>query len=188
MAKNLLEEGYPVIGYNRSRSPIDELIEAGGEGADSVQELASQSDVVFTCLPDSEVVAHILRGDEGIIEALSGGETIINTSTISLIMTKELASELAELGVDMLYAPLSGGETGAIDGSLSIMVGGDTDVFTEHRHLLTVLGETITHCGLIGTRQITKSCNQIVVGNTPRGDNRNTRLRSESRSRFRSRC
>jgi len=166
MAKNLLDAGYTVVGHNRSDEPVDELASSGGEGADTAAEVATRADVIITCLPDSEVVAQVMREEGGIIEGLDGGETVIDMSTISPTVTEELAAELDELGVDMLDAPISGGEEGAIDGTLSIMVGGDADVLDAHRELLEVMGETVTHCGPSGAGQVTKACNQIVVANT----------------------
>jgi 2-hydroxy-3-oxopropionate reductase len=166
MAKNLIDAGYPVVGHNRSPEPVEAVVEYGGEGADTGREAASRADVVITCLPDSEVVAEVMRADDGIIAGLDGGETVIDMSTISPTVTEELAEELAEIGVEMLDAPISGGEEGAIDGTLSIMVGGDADVVDEHRDLLDAMGETITHCGPSGSGQVTKACNQIVVANT----------------------
>ena len=166
MAKNLVDAGYTVVGYNRSDDPVDELVSSGGEGAETAAEVATRTDVVITCLPDSEVVAQVMREEHGIIDGLDGGETVIDMSTISPTVTEELAAELDELGVDMLDAPISGGEEGAIDGTLSIMVGGDADVLAEHRELFEVMGETVTHCGPNGAGQVTKACNQIVVANT----------------------
>jgi len=166
MAKNLLDAGYPVVGHNRSREPVDALVSHGGEAADTAAEAAERADVVITCLPDSEVVVEVMHAEDGIIAGLNGGETVIDMSTISPTMTEELAEDLAELGVDMLDAPISGGEEGAIEGTLSIMVGGDADVLDAHRDLLDVMGATVTHCGPSGAGQVTKACNQIVVANT----------------------
>lgn len=166
MAENLLRANYPVIGYNRSQTPIDRLVESGATGAETPQEVAHQADVIFTCLPDSQVVMDVMRDEAGILEGIQGGETVIDTSTISPTVTEELANELNQLGANMLDAPVSGGETGAIDGSLSIMIGGDETILAEHRDLLSVLGETITYCGSNGAGQVTKACNQMVVGNT----------------------
>jgi 2-hydroxy-3-oxopropionate reductase len=166
MAKNLLDAGYPVVGYNRSREPVDELVADGGEGAGTAAEAARRSDVVVTCLPDSNVVETVVREDGGIMDGFDGGETLIDCSTISPTVTEELASDLTAMGVDMLDAPISGGEEGAIEGTLSIMVGGDADVLDAHRGLFEAMGGTITHCGPGGSGQVAKACNQIVVANT----------------------
>jgi 2-hydroxy-3-oxopropionate reductase len=163
MAKNLVDAGYEVVGHNRSPEPVGELVEHGGERADSPQETAEQTDVVITCLPDSPVVESIVRGDDGILAGLGDGMTVIDMSTISPTVTEDLAADIEERGADMLDAPISGGEEGAIDGTLSIMVGGDEDVFEANEDLLEAMGNTITHCGPSGAGQTTKTCNQIVV-------------------------
>lgn len=166
MAKNLIDAGYTVIGYNRSKGPVNDIVEAGGGRAETPAEAARRADVIITCLPDSAVVSEVMRKDDGIMDGLRGGETVIDTSTTSPTTATELSSALGDMGVDMLDAPLSGGESGAIDGSLSIMIGGDADVMGSHSDLLHVLGNTITYCGPSGAGQVTKACNQIVVGNT----------------------
>lgn len=163
MTKNLLEAGYAVVGHNRSGEPVDNLERYGGKGADTPAEAAERSDVVITCLPDTAVVEQVMRGEDGIIEGVSEGMTVIDMSTISPTATEELAATLSEQGVDMLDAPISGGERGAIDGSLSVMVGGDEEVLNAHLDILEVLGETITHTGGHGAGQTTKACNQIVT-------------------------
>jgi 2-hydroxy-3-oxopropionate reductase len=170
MATNLLDAGYDVVGYNRSQGPVDEIDEAGGSGANSPREVAERADVVVTCLPDSPDVEAVLLGDGSeenpVIDGLSEGMTVIDCSTISPTVTEEIASELKDLGVAMLDAPISGGEEGAIEGTLSIMVGGEADVLEDYRDLLEVMGETVTHCGPNGAGQVTKACNQIVVACT----------------------
>lgn len=161
MAKNLLGAGYEVVGHNRSQEPVEDLAAAGGHAAEDATDAAERSDVVITCLPDSAVVETVVR--EEIVPGLSEGMTLIDMSTISPTVTEELAADLAEMGVDMLDAPISGGEQGAIDGTLSIMVGGDEAVLEAHRDLFEVMGETVTHTGPNGAGQTTKACNQIVV-------------------------
>lgn len=165
MARNLLEAGYDVVGYNRSQEPIDEHVDAGGEGADSAAAAAERGDVVITCLPDSETVETVMRESGGIMDGVSSGSVVIDMSTISPTVTEDLAASFAELGVTMLDAPISGGEEGAIEGTLSIMVGGPADALADVRDVLDVMGETITHCGDHGAGQVTKACNQIVVAN-----------------------
>jgi len=163
MAKNLLDAGYDVVGYNRSQEPVDEHVESGGERGDSPQDVAERGDVVITCLPDSPVVEDVLRRDDGVLAGVSAGTVLIDMSTISPTVTEDLAGEVNERGGEMLDAPISGGEEGAIEGSLSIMVGGEESVLEDQRDLLEVMGETITHCGPSGAGQTTKACNQIVV-------------------------
>jgi 2-hydroxy-3-oxopropionate reductase len=161
MAKNLVDAGYTVVGHNRSQEPVDTLDAYGGEAAADATDAAEQSDVVITCLPDSAVVDSVVR--EEIMPGLGEGMTVIDMSTISPTVTEDLASDLAEMGVDMLDAPISGGEVGAIEGTLSIMIGGDADVVEAHRDLFEAMGETVTHTGPSGAGQTTKACNQIVV-------------------------
>lgn len=170
MAKNLLDAGYRVVGYNRSAEPIEELADYGGEAGGSPRDVAERSDIVITCLPDSPDVRMVVLGgdgeDEPLVHGVSEGMTVIDMSTISPTVTEELADALAEAGVDLLDAPISGGEEGAVEGTLSIMVGGDADVLAAHRDILDVMGATVTHCGPTGTGQVTKACNQIVVACT----------------------
>ncbi len=166
MASNLVEAGYEVIGYNRSDEPIRELMDDGGQAGESASDVADRSDVIILCLPDSAVVESVMHGADGVINGLAGGETVIDMSTISPTVTESLADELGEHGVAMLDAPISGGEEGAINGSLSIMIGGDEAVLDEHRSIFEVLGETIVHCGSNGAGQVTKACNQIICAVT----------------------
>ncbi|MFB6106401.1 MAG: NAD(P)-dependent oxidoreductase [Halobacteriaceae archaeon] len=164
MAKNLVDAGYEVVGYNRSRDPMDRLAAHGGDTADSPADVGERCDVVITCLPDTAVVEAVVRDDEDAIAVgLSGGETVVDMSTISPTATERLAEDLAAVDVDMLDAPISGGEEGAVEGTLSIMVGGDEDVFDAVHPLFEVMGETVTLTGPHGAGQTTKACNQIVV-------------------------
>jgi 3-hydroxyisobutyrate dehydrogenase-like beta-hydroxyacid dehydrogenase len=163
MAKNLLDAGYDVVGYNRSQEPVDEHAEYGGESGESPEDVTERVDVVITCLPDSPVVEDVLRREDGVLEGVSEGTVVVDMSTISPTTTEALAEEVSERGGEMLDAPISGGEEGAIDGSLSIMVGGDESTLEEHMDLFEVMGETVTHCGPSGAGQTTKACNQIVV-------------------------
>ncbi|MEF8878411.1 MAG: NAD(P)-dependent oxidoreductase [Haloarculaceae archaeon] len=167
MAKNLLDAGYPVVGHNRSPEPTEELVEYGGEDGGSPAGVAEASDVVLLCLPDSPDVERVVLGDaeesEPLVDGIEEGMTVVDHSTISPTVAESIAGELADRGVTMLDAPISGGESGAIEGTLSIMVGGDEDALDAQRDLLEVLGETVTHCGPSGAGQTTKACNQIVV-------------------------
>ena len=167
MAKNLIDAGYPVVGHNRSDEPTEELVEYGGTDGGSPAGVAEASDVVLLCLPDSPDVKQVVLGNDDenapVIEGLTEGMTLIDHSTISPTVTETIAADLAEVGVTMLDAPISGGERGAIEGTLSIMVGGDEDALNEHSDILEVMGETITHCGPSGAGQTTKAANQIVV-------------------------
>lgn len=167
MAKNLLDAEYPVVGYNRSNEPMAELIEYGGDDADSPADVAEQTDIVLLCLPDSPDVENVVLGTDGepnpLIDGVSEGMAVIDHSTISPMVAESTADRLAKKGVTMLDAPISGGESGAIEGTLSIMVGGDEQTLDDHRDVLEAMGETVTHCGPSGAGQTTKACNQIVV-------------------------
>jgi 3-hydroxyisobutyrate dehydrogenase-like beta-hydroxyacid dehydrogenase len=166
MAGNLVDAGYEVVGYNRSDGPIEELVSEGGLAGESAADVADRTDVIIMCLPDSAVVESVMHEPDGVIEGLGGVETVIDMSTISPTVTESLARELNELNVAMLDAQVSGGEEGAINGSLSIMIGGDEAVLEEHRSILEVLGGTIVHCVPNGAGQVTKACNQIICAVT----------------------
>ena len=167
MAKNLLDAGYPVVGHNRSAEPTEELVEYGGEDGGSPAGVAERSDVVFLCLPDSPDVENVVLGDgdesNPVIDGVSEGMTLVDHSTISPTVAESVADRLDDEGVTMLDAPISGGEEGAIEGTLSIMVGGDAGALDDQMDLLEVMGATVTHCGPSGAGQTTKACNQIVV-------------------------
>lgn len=170
MAKNLVDAGYEVVGHNRSPEPVEDLEAYGGSGADSPAAVAEQTDVVIMCLPDSPDVEQVVLGNEDepnpVMNGLSPGMTVIDMSTISPSVAEAIAEELAARDVAMLDAPISGGEEGAVNGTLSIMVGGEADVVDEHRDLFDVMGASTTHCGPSGAGQVTKACNQIVVAVT----------------------
>ncbi len=167
MAKNLVDAEYQVVGYNRSEEPTEELVGYGGEDGGSPAGVAEQSDVVLLCLPDSPDVENVVLGtgeeSDPVIDGLSEGMTVVDHSTISPTVAESVADRLADEGVTMLDAPISGGDVGAIEGTLSIMVGGDESALDEQMDVLDVMGETITHCGPSGAGQTTKACNQIVV-------------------------
>jgi 2-hydroxy-3-oxopropionate reductase len=166
MARNLLRAGYPLVAHNRSRGSVEELSAEGAKPALSPAEVAAQVEVVITCLPDSPDVELVALGTEGIIEGIREGSIYVDMSTISPVTTKRVADALAEKGAQMLDAPISGGEEGAINGSLSIMVGGPTVAFERCRPLFEAMGRKVTHVGDTGAGQVVKACNQIVVGMT----------------------
>jgi 2-hydroxy-3-oxopropionate reductase len=163
MARNLMEDGYELVVYNRSRGKVDELAQEGAEAAGSPREVAEQSDVVITMLPDSPEVREIVAGEDGVFEGIKEGSLLIDMSTISPVATEELAATAGDKGVGMLDAPVSGGETGAIDGALSIMVGGSEEDFERARPIFDVLGQTVVRVGEAGAGQVVKACNQIIV-------------------------
>ncbi len=168
MALRLLQAGYPLTVHSRSRPPIDELIAAGAADGGSPKGVAEQSDVVITMLPDSPEVRDVVLGPNGIIEGARSGQVFVDMSTISpLVSRDEIAPALASKGVEALDAPVSGGQRGAIDGTLSIMVGGPRAAFDRVLPIFQAMGKNIVHIGdEPGAGQTTKACNQIVVGAT----------------------
>jgi 3-hydroxyisobutyrate dehydrogenase len=169
MSKNLLKAGYPVTVWNRTASKMEPLVEAGAKAAGSPREVAENSDVVIGIVTDSPDVEQVLLGPDGVIHGAREGMICIDMSTISPITTREVSAKLAEKGVKMLDAPVSGGVIGANNGTLSIMVGGDEGVFDECLPIFEAMGKTITLVGGIGDGQVTKAVNQILVGTTMLG-------------------
>jgi len=166
MAKNLLEAGHELVVYNRTREKAEELTEDGATVADNPREVAEQSDVIITMLPDSPQVEEVLAGEGGVVEGVSEGDLIVDMSTISPVVTEELAEKVREKGASMLDAPVSGGDVGAIEGTLAIMVGGSEEDFERAFPLFEVMGGAVTHVGPSGAGQVVKACNQIVVALT----------------------
>ncbi len=164
MARNLLRAGYPLVVHNRSRLAVDELVAEGAVDGRSPQGVAEHSDVVITMLPDTPDVERVIFGPEGLVEGFRPGAVLVDMSTISPVATRAMAARLRERGVEMLDAPVSGGQQGAQEGTLSIMVGGDAQTLERVRPLLSVLGKNIVHVGPIGAGQVCKACNQLVVG------------------------
>ncbi|HEX5847894.1 MAG TPA: 2-hydroxy-3-oxopropionate reductase [Rubrobacter sp.] len=164
MAENLVEAGYDLVVYNRTREKAEEL--DGATVAETPREVAERSDVIITMLPDSPEVEEVLAGEDGVLEGVREGALIVDMSTISPVVTEELAGRAEEHGASMLDAPVSGGDVGAIDGTLSIMVGGSEEDFGRALPLFEVMGKTVTHVGPVGTGQVVKAANQIVVALT----------------------
>ncbi len=169
MSKNLVKAGYPVTVWNRTASKMKPLVEAGAKAAGSPREVAENSDVVVSIVTDSPDVEEVLLGPEGAVHGAKKGDVFIDMSTISPIATREMAARLAEKGVEMLDAPVSGGVIGANNGTLSIMAGGKREVFDECKPILEAMGKTITYIGGIGDGQVCKAVNQILVGTTMLG-------------------
>lgn len=166
MTRNLLKAGYTVTVYNRSPEPIAELVTEGAIAATSPQNLAEQVDVVITCVPDSPDVEAIVLGDRGVIHGVRSGMLYIDMSTIAAATSRKLYTALQAKGVSALDAPVSGGDIGAQQGTLSIMVGGEQTAFDRALPILQVLGKNIVRIGDAGAGQVTKACNQIVVALT----------------------
>jgi 2-hydroxy-3-oxopropionate reductase len=163
MANNLLKAGYPLVVHSRSRGPVDELASRGAKTASSPREVAGQVDVLITMLPNSPDVELVALGKDGIAEGARRGLIFIDMSTISPIVSQKVGKALEAKGVRMLDAPVSGGEKGAIDGALSIMVGGDKAVFDQVLPIFQAMGKTITYLGPLGFGGFTKLANQIIV-------------------------
>ncbi|MDQ4106345.1 MAG: 2-hydroxy-3-oxopropionate reductase [Actinomycetota bacterium] len=163
MARNLMAAGYDLVAYNRSRGKVDEIAAEGAEVAESLAEVADKSDLVITMLPGPPEVREVVAGEGGLLEGVREGTLIVDMSTSSPILARELAHVAGERGVGMLDAPVSGGDTGAEEGSLSIMAGGPEEDFRRARPLFEVMGETVVRVGEHGAGQTVKACNQIVV-------------------------
>lgn len=166
MARNLLAAGFPLTVHSRSPGPVDALVEAGAVRATSPAELARASDVIVTMLPDTPDVEHVVLGDDGVVMGAAAGSLVIDMSTIDPGPARVIAGKLAAREVEMLDAPVSGGERGAIDGTLSIMVGGSDEAFARAMPILDAMGKNVVHVGPSGAGQITKACNQLVVAAT----------------------
>ncbi len=163
MARNLMGGGYELVVYNRSQEKADELAEEGATAAASPREVAEQSEVVVTMLPDSPEVREVVAGEEGVLDGIEEGSLLVDMSTISPVVTEELAAEAEKKGARMLDAPVSGGEPGAVEGTLSIMAGGHEEDFERVKPIFDVLGDTVVRVGEVGSGQVVKACNQIVV-------------------------
>ena len=167
MAKNLMEAGYELVLQNRSPEKAEGLAEEGNAtAARSPREVAEACDLVITMLPDSPDVEAVVAGEGGVLEGIRDSALLVDMSTISPVVTEELAAKVREKGASMLDAPVSGGDVGAVDGALSIMVGGSKEDFERARPLFDVMGKVATHVGPIGAGQVVKACNQIVVALT----------------------
>ncbi len=166
MARHLLDAGYPLTVHSRSPGPVEELVAAGAASAGSPSEVAHAADIIVTMLPDTPDVEQVILGTRGVASSISPGALVVDMSTIDPGRTRRIAASLEDVGVEMLDAPVSGGERGAIDGTLSIMVGGPPEAFARSAPLFEVLGSSVTHVGPSGAGQIAKACNQLVVAAT----------------------
>ena len=163
MARNLIEDGHELVIHNRTRAKADKLAKLGAEVATSPREVAGRSDVIITMLPGPPEVEEVLAGENGLLEGVRDGSLIVDMSTSSPLLAQELSRTANTRGVGMLDAPVSGGDIGAIEGTLSIMVGGEKEDFERARPLFEAMGKTIVHVGAAGAGQTVKACNQIVV-------------------------
>ena len=165
MAKNLLKAGHEVWVNNRSQAPVEELVALGAHGAIR-RELAENAEVVITMLPNGPQVKEVMLGE--VADYMHAGQIFIDCSSISPVVSKEIAAVLTEKGIKMLDAPVSGGEPKAIDGTLAFMVGGKQEVFDACKEILAAMGSSVTRCGDVGAGNTTKLANQIIVRQTPR--------------------
>jgi 2-hydroxy-3-oxopropionate reductase len=163
IARNIHKAGFDLVVYSRSRAPAEELAREGARVANSPAEVASQVDVVMTCLPDSPDVEQVALGDSGIAAGAHSGLIYVDNSTIKPDTARRVAQRLAEVGVSCLDAPVSGGDVGAREGTLSVMIGGPAETVERVRPVLLAMGKTITHVGDSGAGQIAKAANQIMA-------------------------
>ncbi len=167
MAQNLLKAGYPLVVHDIVREAVEETVAAGATDGGSPKAVAQQSEIVITMLPDSPQVREVVLGPGGVAEGVSEGQVFVDMSTISPLVSREVSEALAAKGVQSLDAPVSGGQKGAIEATLSIMVGGPSSAFERVRPVFEAMGKNIVHIGEEpGSGQVTKTCNQIVVGIT----------------------
>jgi 2-hydroxy-3-oxopropionate reductase len=163
MAKNLLKAGHTLVVYDVVEAPVKELVEAGATAGSSPKDVASRNDLIITMLPNSPHVKKAVLGEGGVIEGARPGSVLVDMSSIAPLASREVAAELARKGVEMLDAPVSGGEPKAIDGTLAIMVGGKEAVFEKLKDVLLKMGASAVLCGDIGAGNVTKLANQIIV-------------------------
>jgi 2-hydroxy-3-oxopropionate reductase len=163
MCKNLMKAGYEVVIPDRHKNVADEFVALGASVASTSKEIAAQADVVITMLPNSPQVKEVVLGQNGVIEAAKPGLTVIDMSSIAPLVSREIAAKLAEKGMEMLDAPVSGGEPKAIDGTLSVMVGGKKEVFDKCFPIMKAMAGSVVLTGDVGAGNVTKLANQIIV-------------------------
>ncbi len=163
MSMNLIKAGYTVMVYNRTRSKIDEMVSHGAIAGSSPKEVAENSKIIISMLPDSKGVEHVILGKNGVIEGVKAGSIVVDMSTASPHTERKIARKLEKLKVEMLDAPVTGGEIGATEGTLTIMIGGKSEVFEQCLPVFRAMGKNIVRVGDIGSGQMAKMCNQILV-------------------------
>ncbi len=164
MAQNLIKAGYPLVVYDVVQEKVDQVVSAGAKAAKNCKDVANQSDVIIVMVPDSPQVEEVMLGPNGVLEGLQRNSIVIDMSSISPLVDIAIEKKVREKKAHMLDAPVSGGEPGAIAGTLAIMVGGDEAVFNECNALLDIMGGSVVRVGAIGAGQFTKLANQILVG------------------------
>ena len=163
MSKNLIKAGYSLVVNDINKPAVEEVVACGAKAAETAAEVAAQSDILFTMLPNSPQVKTVVCGENGVLEGARPGLIIVDTSSIAPLASQEIAKACAEKGVKMIDAPVSGGEPKAIDGTLAFMVGGDKDVFESVKDLLLIMGSSAVLCGDVGAGNTTKLANQVIV-------------------------
>jgi len=163
IAHNILKAGFPVVVHNRSQAAVDELVAEGAIRANSPKEVAEQVDVIFTNLPDSPDVEKVVLGENGVIEGAHDGLILVDNSTIKPASARMIAEKLSAKNMFALDAPVSGGDIGAKNGTLTVMVGGDASALEKVMPVFQSMGKTITHVGEAGAGQVAKAANQIMV-------------------------
>ncbi|WP_152495313.1 2-hydroxy-3-oxopropionate reductase [Dickeya sp. NCPPB 3274] len=163
MSKNLIKAGYSLVVLDRNSAAVADVVAAGATSAETAKAVAEQSDIVITMLPNSPHVKEVVLGENGVIEGARKGTVVIDMSSIAPLASREIAAALAEKGVEMLDAPVSGGEPKAIDGTLSVMVGGDKAVFDRSYEVMKAMAGSVVHTGDIGAGNVTKLANQVIV-------------------------
>lgn len=163
MALNLIHAGHPLTVYDINKEAVEALANSGAVAADSLKAVGENSDIIITMLPASNHVKEVVLGENGVIKSAKAGTVVIDMSSITPVVSKEIASELAKAGIEMLDAPVSGGEPKAIDGTLAIMVGGKEEVFEQVKDVLYCMGENVTLVGENGCGTTAKLANQVIV-------------------------
>ena len=163
MSKNMLKAGYDLVVMDHQQAPVDELVAAGAASAISPKAVAEQTEIIITMLPNSPHVKEVVLGENGIIKGAKPGTVVIDMSSIAPLASKEVYGELEKIGVDLLDAPVSGGEPKAIDGTISVMVGGKKEIFDKCYDLMMTMAGSVVYTGSIGAGNTTKLANQIIV-------------------------
>jgi len=163
MAKNLLKAGYELVVYDIRPEPVEEVARTGAKAGQSPKDVAARCEVIITMLPNSPEVKEAVLGSEGVVEGIRAGSILVDMSSIAPMASQEISARLAKKGVLMLDAPVSGGEPKAVDGTLAIMVGGPQQAFDDVKDVLGVMGASVTRVGGIGSGNVTKLANQIIV-------------------------
>ncbi len=163
MSKNLLKAGYSLVVMDRNQEVVKEVVAAGAVSAETPKAVAEQVDVIITMLPNSPHVKSVVLGENGVVEGAKAGSVVIDMSSIAPLASREIYAELEKKGIDMLDAPVSGGEPKAIDGTLSVMVGGKKDVFDKYYDIMKAMAGSVVYTGEIGAGNVTKLANQVIV-------------------------